>query len=111
MNDLKGADRRYLRSLAHPLTPCVQIGKAGLTPAVLAQVEQNLLAHELIKVRFVDHRDEKKALAAEIASATGSALAGMVGHIAIFYRPHPHPEKQRIRLPRAARPKEPLPRG
>lgn len=100
MNELKGADRRHLRKLAHGLQPCVQIGKAGLTPTVLAQIEQNLLAHELIKVRFIDHKDEKKALAAEIATATRSELAGTVGHLAILYRPHPHPEKRRIRLPR-----------
>lgn len=100
MNELKGADRRYLRKLAHGLQPCVQIGKAGLTPNVLAQVEQNLLAHELIKVRFIDHKDEKKALSAELAAATRSELAGTVGHLAILYRPHPHPEKRRIRLPR-----------
>lgn len=100
MIPLTGADRRFLRGRAHALRPVVQIGKAGLTETVLATIEQNLVAHELIKVRFVEHKDEKKALAAEIAERTGSAVAGLIGHIAVLYRPHRDPAQRRIRLPR-----------
>jgi len=99
---LRGADRRHLRSLAHHLEPCVHVGKAGLTAAVVASIDQSLAAHELVKVKFVDFKEEKKALAAEIAERTGSALAGLIGHNAIFYRPHAEPEKRRVRLPRNA---------
>ena len=32
---LKGSDRKYLRGLAHTLTPVVRIGNAGLTDRVV----------------------------------------------------------------------------
>lgn len=102
MEALKGSERRYLRSQGHGLKPTVFVGKAGLTDAVLASIEQALLAHELVKVRFVDHKEARKELAVAIAERSGSALAGMVGHVALFYRPHPDPQKRRIVLPRRA---------
>ena len=43
--------RRYLKGLAHPLKPVVMIGNAGLTENVLAEIENALAYHELIKVR------------------------------------------------------------
>lgn len=97
---LTGADRRFLRAQAHGLRPAVQIGKAGVTDTVIASVDQSLLAHELIKVQFVDFKEEKKALIADIAARTGAEIAGIIGHQAILYRPHPDPARRRIRLPR-----------
>lgn len=100
MSKLRGADRRYLRSQAHHLKPVVQIGQNGVTEAVLTTIDQNLTAHELIKVRFGDHKDAKQALTAEIAEALGAEVAGIVGHVAILYRPHPETGERRIKLPR-----------
>ena len=58
---LKGSDRKYLRGLAHTLTPVVRIGNAGLTDRVVEATEQALDAHELIKVKIAADRDERKA--------------------------------------------------
>jgi RNA-binding protein len=41
----------------------------------------------------------KAACASEIEQKTASRLAGLIGHTAIFYRPHPDPEKRKIILP------------
>jgi RNA-binding protein YhbY len=38
-------------------------------------------------MKFVDHKEEKKTLAPEIAERTGSALIQRVGNTAVFYRP------------------------
>ena len=103
MSNLKGADRRYLRSQAHHLKPVVQIGQAGVTEPVLATIDENLKAHELIKIRFGDFKDQKKALTQEIAEAMGAEVAGIVGHVAMLYRPHSEPEKRRIKLPRRSK--------
>jgi len=100
MISLTGAQRRYLRSQAHHLDPAVMIGKNGLTDAVIASVDESLEAHELIKVRFVERKEEKKALAPVIAEKTHSHLAGMVGHVAIFYRQHEDEDKRRIHFKR-----------
>jgi RNA-binding protein len=93
--ELNGRQRRSLRALAHTLKPVVHIGNAGTSEAVIRAVDAALLTHELIKVRL--HRPEdKKGASARIATATGSALCGLVGHTLILYRPHP--EKPRIQV-------------
>jgi len=53
----------------------------------------------LIKVRFNEFKDQKKALAEELATRTGSQIAGIIGHIAILYRPQPDEEKRKITFP------------
>lgn len=77
------------------------MGHRGITPTVIAAVREALDAHELIKVRFLDEKDRgaKAGLAAQIAGETASALVGMIGHTAIFYRRHPDPDRRRITLP------------
>lgn len=92
---LTSTQRKKLRGLAHPLEPVVQVGHHGVTDAVLEQVRAALLAHELIKVRLREPED-KKALAAALASGSESDLCGLVGHTVILYKPHP--EKPRITL-------------
>ncbi len=97
--NLIGSERRYLRSLAHHLQPIVHIGKTGVTPGVLAEIDRALEHHELIKVRFLDFKEEKKALSQTIAAETHGEMVGLVGHIAIFYRQHPEPEKRCVSFP------------
>lgn len=99
MADLTAAQRKYLRSQAHHLHPVVLVGRNGVTETVLDSVDRALLAQELIKVRFNEHKDEKKALTQDIAAATGAHVAGIIGHVAILYREHPEPEKRVLRLP------------
>ncbi|GIX47376.1 MAG: hypothetical protein KatS3mg131_1587 [Candidatus Tectimicrobiota bacterium] len=106
-----GAYRRFLRAQAHHLRPLVHVGKHGLTPAVLAAIEEALAHHELIKVRFLTDRAQQRALAEAIARASRSEIVGRVGRIVIFYRQHPDPARRTIHLPatvwRAAPPGDP----
>ena len=54
--------RRVLRAEAHHLQPVVMIGNDGLTPAVLHEIDLNLLSHGLIKIRvFSDDREVRRA--------------------------------------------------
>jgi RNA-binding protein len=99
---LTTAQRQELRSLAHHLKPTTQIGKLGLSEQVIASADHELDAHELIKVKFMDFKEERRELSAELAAATGSELIGVIGNIAILYRRHPDPEKRKIRLTRGA---------
>jgi RNA-binding protein len=84
---LTGKQRSYLRALAHPLKPLVQIGHGGLTDAVLAAIEAALLVHELIKVR-VTGNDEMSAseLALEVEKRTRSSVAQVIGKTLVVYR-------------------------
>jgi len=91
MLELTSRQRKRLRALAHPLEPVVLVGQDGLSEGLLQEVDRALLAHELIKVRM-RKPSEKDAMASELAESTGAALCGLVGHVAILYRPHPeHP--------------------
>jgi RNA-binding protein len=95
---LTGKQRRYLRSLAHPLRPVVQVGRDGLTDAVLAAVDDALLAHELIKVKVADSAElDRHEAAAELARRSGSHLAQVLGFTILLYRAHP--EQPTIELP------------
>ena len=44
--------RRQLRAAGHHLSPVVQVGKEGVTEAVLRQLDRALLDHELVKVKM-----------------------------------------------------------
>jgi RNA-binding protein len=102
MQPLTSSQAKYLRGLAHSLKPAVFVGQKGVNAAVLNSIREALATHELIKVRFVDVQDRRRVAegAAEIQQKTDSCLAGAIGHVAIFYRPQPDPEKRRISLPR-----------
>jgi RNA-binding protein len=95
---INSQQRKQLRGLAHHLDPVVMIGKAGLTEGVIAASAKALDAHELIKVRFLEFKDEKKDLAAQLAEATGSDIAGIIGHILILYKEHPEADRRKIEL-------------
>lgn len=99
MDKLKGSQRKYLRSQAHHLKPLVIIGAKGLTSHFIGSVDLALKDHELIKVKFGEFKEEKKAISEEIAQTTKSELVGLIGNIAILYRQHPDPEKRKIKIP------------
>lgn len=104
MSHLSGAQRKYLRGLAHALKPVCQLGRQGLTESLVESVDEALGKHELIKVRFQDFKDQKKELSHALEERLGCERVGMIGHVAIFYRQAAEPQDRRIQLPaRAAR--------
>ena len=98
---LRGSQRKYLRGLAHALRPVVQVGKDGLSEGVLAALDAALEAHELVKVQFLAEKERagKKALAEEMEERAAAECVGRIGHMAIFFRRNPDPERRRIVLP------------
>jgi RNA-binding protein len=101
MTALTSGQRAYLRREAHDLKPTVQVGKGGVSEAVIGAVAQSLALHELIKVKFLDAGDEKRALAEQVAADTDSALVAVIGSIAILYRPQDDPTRRKVMLPAA----------
>lgn len=100
-NTLSGFQRKYLRGLAHSLKPIVLIGSRGFTTAIADALDQALLRHELVKIKFNDNKTKefKEKTMAGLQRATGAQSVGMIGHTVIYYRPHPDPDKRKIALP------------
>ena len=87
---LTGKQKRTLRAKGHHLKSVVNVGKQGLTPPMLEHVEDQLLAHELVKVKVLKSCPmDMPALAGAITQATGAAVAQSIGRTVLFYRPHP----------------------
>ncbi len=82
---LTATQRRYLKSLAHPLKPVVMVGAKGLTDAVIRELQVAFDSHELVQ---------------------------SIGHVLTLYRQHP--ESPQIALPgkgKLAAKLPPLPTG
>ncbi len=99
MKSLTEPRKRHLRRLGHSLKPVVRTGSAGLSEAVLREVEIALTDHELIKVKLVaDDRAQRQAFADEVLARTGAVLVQAVGQVVLLYRPNPE-RKHPIALP------------
>tara|TARA_Y100000996_G_scaffold368123_1_gene314362 strand:- start:772 stop:1068 length:297 start_codon:yes stop_codon:yes gene_type:complete len=84
--ELTSKQRKYLRSKAHHLKPVVVIGKANFSQSVIKTVDSCLKSHELIKIRFSQHKDQKLEIIDKINSAIDSHIVGSIGNIVIIFR-------------------------
>ena len=90
MKDLTTAERRALRARAHALHPIVMVGSAGLTEAVLKEIDLALKSHELIKIRMLgEDRDGRKQALERIRGALGASPVQLIGKILVVFRPRP----------------------
>ena len=80
-----------LKSRAQLLKPAIRLGKAGLSPSFLAELEKLLTHQGLVKVRFDGHKEDRKDLSRQLAEATRSKLVLQVGFTATYYRRPPSP--------------------
>lgn len=99
MTELNNRQISKLKGLGQLLEPVARVGHAGLSEAFLASLNQALDDHELVKVKFSDFKDQKKALAPKLAELTGSHLVMRVGNVAVLYRQQPDPAKRKVELP------------
>ena len=98
MAELTGKQRRHLRALGHHLSPVLQIGHDGLTDSLVAHATAQLETHELIKVKVGESSPLPRHAAAEqLASATHSELAQVLGRTFLLYRPRS--QDPQIKLP------------
>lgn len=84
---ISSAQKQHFRGLAHGLKPIIIIGNHGLTPAVQAEINNALEAHELIKIRVnaID-REERQLMTKEICREQHAELIQSIGHIIVIYR-------------------------
>jgi RNA-binding protein len=95
---LRGKQRRHLRGLGVNLSPVVQVGKEGVTDAVLGAIEREIGARELVKIRLLDNlAGDRKEIAREIAERSGTELVQVLGRTLLLWRRNP--EEPVIELP------------
>ena len=83
-------ERTHLKARAHALEPVVQIGNAGVTDRLVAEVDRALTAHELIKVKVgSDDREERVAIGDQLCARTDATAVHRVGKVIILWRPRP----------------------
>jgi RNA-binding protein len=80
---------RKFKAAAQLLEPMLKVGKAGLSDGFIRTVTEVLEKHELVKIKFVEFKEQKKELAPLLAEKTGSYLIMRVGNVMVLHRPKP----------------------
>ena len=98
MIEMTSKQRKILEKAAHSLEPVVIVGQNGVTDLLTEKVAQSLEAHELIKVKFNDFKDDKRELTENLCNSCGALLVRIIGNIAILYKEQENPEKRKIKI-------------
>jgi RNA-binding protein len=94
---LNNRQLRFLRGLSHKLNPVVMVADKGLTENVLAEIENALEHHELIKVKLRADREQRARWIEEIRAGSGAEIVHSIGQVVSLYRRNP--KKPVIELP------------
>lgn len=83
--------RAELRGLANNLEDLFQIGKGGISDTVIAQVEEALIARELIKIKVLLETSPvtPREAAIELAEKTNSDIVQVIGGKIVLFRRNP----------------------
>ncbi len=95
---LSPRQRSRLGGIAQTRRDLVQLGRDGASEALVAQLARTLADHELVKLRFIDHKGERTELARVLASRTDSELVRVIGNTAVFWKRNPDPEKRKVEI-------------
>ncbi|HET6433503.1 ribosome assembly RNA-binding protein YhbY [Dyella sp.] len=84
---LSPSQQRYLRSLAHDLSPVILLGAKGATDAVLKELDLALSHHELVKVKLSGgDKEERQAQIEFLAGGSGAESVQQIGHVVVLFR-------------------------
>lgn len=99
--NLTTKQRQFLKGLAHHLSPVVMLGGNGLTEGVLAEIDNALNHHELIKVKIAGaDREVKQLIIDAIVRETKAVNVQTIGHVLVLYR---QSDDKKITLPKATK--------
>ena len=99
--NLTTKQRQFLKGLAHHLSPVVMLGGNGLTEGVLAEIDNALNHHELIKVKIAGAvREVKQLIIDAIVRETNAVNVQTIGHVLVLYR---QSDDKKITLPKATK--------
>ena len=88
---------KYLRKKAQKEKALFQVGKLGVTPVFIEQVDDAIEKREMVKFSILQNSDEEiDAAASNIAEAIGAVVVQTIGHTAILYRPSSKEKYQQL---------------
>lgn len=84
---LNNSQKRYLRGLAHDLKPIIMVGAKGPSSALIAELDQALERHELLKVKIAaQDRETRDTWIDQIVEQAHSELINRIGNVIILFR-------------------------
>ena len=89
LDPLPNPQLRKLKAAAQLLEPMFKVGKAGLSEGFVKSMSEALDLHELVKIKFVEFKEQKRELGEQLADKTASHLVMRVGHVVVLHRPKP----------------------
>ena len=98
MIELTSKQRKYLEKEAHDLQPVVIVGGAGVTERLTQMADKSLAAHEFIKIKFNEYKDEIKELTTQLCESCNATLVRIIGFTVILYREAEQPEDRKYKL-------------
>lgn len=89
-------ERAALRAQANSLEPLFQIGKGGMSDALVEQTSDALRKRELIKLKVLleSAPETPREFADKLAEATGSDVVQVVGGSIVLYKENPDKDKE-----------------
>lgn len=86
-NMITPKQRAELKALANSIEPAFQVGKGGVNDAQVAQIDDYLRVHELVKIKVLDNSlYSAKEAAVEIAEKINAEVVQVIGSKAILYK-------------------------
>ena len=83
---MTGKQKRYLRSLAHPLKPVVNFGKHGISNELKSEIVFHLHDHELIKCKVLGNCPlSKEECVKEISKMKSIEIVQIIGKTIIIF--------------------------
>lgn len=93
---INSKQRSILRSIGQNIDPVVMVGKDKLKDNVVNQLDEALHVHEIVKVKFVAHKDEVEEMARTLEKETASFLVAVTGFTALYFRQDEKDKSKRI---------------
>ncbi len=89
-------ERAALRAQANSLEPLFQIGKGGMSEALIEQTADALRKRELIKLKVLleSAPESPREFADKLAEATGSDVVQVVGGSIVLYKENPDKDNE-----------------
>jgi len=82
--------KRHVRHVLKDENPTIWVGKDGLTPQLIGEIEKQLQRNKMVKVKILPAAlqgdNTAQSIAAKATEQTGAALVEVRGHVFILFR-------------------------